>query len=224
MRVDEYIIISFKYELNAGAEYVEPFEEVDLFQGQIEEGVHKVPLQDVPVDLVLVLDQFLQVLAVFARRRRSQEEQSFDLLPIHRLLLAPGFAHRLPPVVLLNYGFDHHEEMHLGVRAFLRVVDEHGEVPAVSVQHELVEPRVQAPEPVLGSHRRVLGAVERLRVPGGVVGDPLAVRVPGVRAVRASFRGLAPELETLGADAPAKTPHVFKSQCVFLRQLELGDH
>ena len=166
VRVHKDIVIPLEYELDAGAVDAEPFEEVDLLQGQVEEGVHEIPLQDVPVDPVLVLDQFLEVLGVLAGRRTPQKKQSLDFLPVDGLLLAPGFTHGLPPVVLLDYGLDHHEEVHVSVRAFLRVVDEHGEVPAVSVQHKLVESRVQAPEPVLALHGRVLAAVENLCVPG----------------------------------------------------------
>lgn len=178
-RIHKDVVVSFKDELHVGAEYVEPLEKVDLFQGQVEEGVHEVPLQDVPVYHVLVLDQLLEVTGVLSSRWGSQKKQRFDLLPIHRLLLTPGFTHSLPAVVLLNNGLDHHEEVHLSVRALLRVVNEHGEVPAVSVQDELVKSRVQAPEPVLGPQRRVLSAVENLRVPfrGSPVGNPRRVQI-----------------------------------------------
>ena len=69
VRVHEHVVVSLEDELHAGAVDVEPLEEVDLLQGQVEEGVHEVPLQDVPMDHVLVLDQFLEVLGVFPARR-----------------------------------------------------------------------------------------------------------------------------------------------------------
>lgn len=163
-RVHVHVVVPLEYELHPGAVDFEPFEEVDLLQGQVEKRVHEVPLQDVLVDHVLILEQLLEVLGV--RRRGSEQEQGSDLLAVHGQLPAPGFTHGLAPVVLLDDGLDDHEEVDVSLCALLRVVDEHGEVPAVSVQDELLKARVQTSEPVLAPHRRVLAAVQNLCAPG----------------------------------------------------------
>lgn len=119
--------------------------------------------------------------------------------------------------------------MHLAVSAFLRMVDEHGEIPTVSVENKLVESRVQALEPVLAPHRLVLAAVYNLCVPGRWrhVGHPLRVQIVAkrrrVRAQQSTFHDPLFEWKTLRA-APVSILRMIYSNTVLLCQFQLLDH
>lgn len=143
----KHVIITFENEADVVAVDVQPLQEMDLFEGEVEEAVQEIPLQDVPIDVVLVIQQFLVVGSFLLLGGCAQQKQGLDPLTLHLLLLAPGPPDGLTAVVLRDDRLDHNEQVDVPA-AFLRVVDQHGEVAAVSVEQELLEIGLQPFEPV----------------------------------------------------------------------------
>ena len=54
-RVDEDVVVALEDEAGARAALAEPLPEEHVLQRQVEERVAEVPLQDVPIDVVLIL-------------------------------------------------------------------------------------------------------------------------------------------------------------------------
>lgn len=67
-----------------------PLQEEDLLQGQVEEGVLKVPLEDVVVLVVLQLQELVQPLFLKHGARRSRDEDPSNPHTIVQSLLGPS--------------------------------------------------------------------------------------------------------------------------------------
>lgn len=162
---DENVIVPFEHVAHRGAVRVEPLEEVSLFEREVEEAIQEIPLEDISVDVVLVLHELLMVCPLRLIGGFSEEEKGLYPLAVQNLLFAPGFSNDLPAVMLGGHRFNHHEQIYLP-RAALRVVEEHGEVSAVSIKHELLEIVLKALEPLLASEVEIGTAVGAGYIPG----------------------------------------------------------
>ncbi|ETE58114.1 hypothetical protein L345_16166, partial [Ophiophagus hannah] len=121
-----------------------------------------VALEDVP-DLVAVDVEPLQEIDFL--QGDAQEEERLDFFPVQCSLLAPRPTDGFSAVVLSDDRLHHDQELNLAA-AFLRVVDEDGEVATVPVKEELLEVGLQVSEPLLLGEVEVGRAVGGLHVPG----------------------------------------------------------
>ncbi len=128
---------------------------MDLLEGQVEEAIHEVPLQDVSVDVILEFQKLLMVRPFFLVGRRSQKEKHLDSFPIDHLFFAPGLPYDLPSIVLGYHRLDDHQQVYIS-GALLWVIHEDGEVPAVPVEQELLEVGFQTCEPLHGREVEVV--------------------------------------------------------------------
>ncbi|KAG8136331.1 hypothetical protein E2320_009286 [Naja naja] len=117
-----------------------------------------IALEDVP-DLVAVDVEPLQEIDFL--QGDAQEEERLNFFPVQCSLLAPRPTDGFSAVMLSDDRLHHNQELNLAA-AFLRVVDEDGEVATVPVKEELLEVGLQGSEPIL------LGEVEVGRAVGGL--------------------------------------------------------
>lgn len=68
----KHVVVPFEDEADVVAVDVQPLQEVDLFEREIEEAVQEIPLQDVPIDVVLVIQQLLVVGSLLFLGGRAQ--------------------------------------------------------------------------------------------------------------------------------------------------------
>lgn len=54
-RTHKHIVVAFEDEVDFVTVDVNPLQEMDLFEGEVEEAVQEIPLQDVPIDVVLII-------------------------------------------------------------------------------------------------------------------------------------------------------------------------
>ncbi len=161
---DEHVVVAFEDVAGVSAVSGEPFEEVDLLEGQVEEAIHEVPLQDVSVDVILVFQKLLMVRPFFLVGRRSQKEKRLDSFTVDHLFFAPGLPYDLPSIVLGYHRLDDHQQVYIS-GALLWVIHDDGEVSAVPVKQELLEVGFQTREPLHGREVEVDAAVGAGDVP-----------------------------------------------------------
>ena len=116
----------------------EPLQEEDLLQGEVEEGVPVVPLEDVFVKFGLVAQHLQQVWEVVVRRAVTEQEHGRHGPVGEHARPSPRFTDGLPPVEMWDERLDDQQQEGFVVTN-VRLVYQHGVRPAAHVQEKILE-------------------------------------------------------------------------------------
>ena len=98
--VGENVIIPIEQEMSVGAKFFHPFQEKDLLECEVEEGIMKVPLQNVIVFTVLHFQEFVQPPLLKALSSRPGYKHGTNPNAVLQPLGSPCFPQHLPSLVI----------------------------------------------------------------------------------------------------------------------------
>ena len=104
--VGKDVVVTVEQEVGPGTAVLQPLKEQDLLQGQVQEGLLKVPLENVTIVPVLHLHELVHPLLLQVSTRCPRDEDPADPGPVVFPLLSPGRPEGLSPLVVLWLGLD----------------------------------------------------------------------------------------------------------------------